>query len=223
MVAKGFVTSADGNVSARLSDGDLLITPTGAGKGTLDPLRLLRLAPDGTPRGPGRPSSELSLHLCAYRERPDVRAVVHAHPPTAVAFTIAGLSLALCTVPEVVVTLGTIPTAPYGTPGTDELPESVRELLRCSDAILLERHGSITLGRTLEEAFTRLEVVEQTARITWMARTLGQVRELAPEQVGKLLEVRRELGIGGKNTICTNCGARPVCPRPDGVPYPLAR
>ncbi len=223
MYAKGLITSADGNVSARLPDGDLLITPTGAGKDSLDPARILRLAPDGTPRGSGRPSTELALHLCAYRERPDVRAVVHAHPPTAVAFTIAGLSLALCTIPEVVVTLGTIPTASYGTPGTDELPESIRELVRCSDAILLERHGSITLGATLAQALTRLEVVEHTARITWTARTLGQVKELAPEQVSKLLEVRRELGIGGMNTICTNCGARPVCPHPDGVPYPLAR
>ncbi|HKB17053.1 MAG TPA: class II aldolase/adducin family protein [Planctomycetota bacterium] len=223
MYAKGLITSADGNVSVRLPDGDLLITPTGAGKDALDPARILRLAPDGTPRGAGRPSTELALHLCAYRERADVRAVVHAHPPTAVAFTIAGLSLALCTIPEVVVTLGTIPTASYGTPGTDELPESIRELVRCSDAILLERHGSVTLGGNLAQALTRLEVVEHTARITWMARTLGQVKELAPEQVSKLLEVRRELGIGGRNTICTNCGARPVCPHPDGVPYPLAR
>jgi L-fuculose-phosphate aldolase len=158
-----------------------------------------------------------------YRERPDARAVVHAHPPTAVAFTIAGLDLALCVIPEVVVTLGTIPTATYGTPGTAELPESIRELVRCSDAILLERHGSVTIGRTVEEAYTRLEVLEHTARITWMARTMGQVRELHPEQVSKLMEVRRSLGVGGKNTICTACAARPVCPHPDGIPYPLSR
>jgi len=224
MYAKGLITSADGNVSALLPDGDLLVTPTGAGKERLRDEDILRVSPDGKPRTPGvRPSSELPLHLLVYRERPDARAVVHAHPPTAVAFTIAGLDLALCVIPEVVVTLGTIPTASYGTPGTAELPESIRDLVRCSDAILLERHGSVTIGRSVEEAFTRLEVVEHTARITWMARTLGQVRELHPGQVEKLMEVRRALGIGGKNTICENCAARPVCPHPDGIPYPMKR
>ena len=207
IVSRGLSTGADGNVSARLSDGDLLITPTGPGKGSLDESAVVRLAPDGTPRSPGRPSSELGLHLCAYRERPDIRAVVHAHPPTAVAFTIAGLSLEAPVIPEVVATLGSIPTAPYATPGTPELSESVRDFVRRCDAILLDRHGALTLGRTLEEAFARLEVVEHTAKIVWIARTLGIVRELPPAEVAKLLELRFRLGIPGRNTLSMERGA----------------
>lgn len=209
MVARGLGTGADGNVSARLSDGDLLITPSGPGKASLDPAAIVRLSHDGTARSFGRPSSEFELHLCAYRERPDVRAVVHAHPPTAVAFTIAGLSLEPPVIPEVVSTLGTIPTAPYATPGTPELAASVRGSVRRCDALLLERHGALTLGRTLEEAFARLEVVEQTAKIVWIARTLGRVKELGPEEVAEILEVRRLLGIPGWNTLASTEEAPP--------------
>ncbi len=204
---KGFITNVDGNFSVRMGDRGILITPAGAPKAFLQPEQIAHIDLDGNVvDGQARASTEVSMHLMAYRERPEMRAICHAHPQHAVAFTLAGLSLDLCVIPEVVVTIGSIPTAPYGTPGTEELPESLRSLVRCSDVVMLERHGALTLGTSLIDAFRKLEVIEHTASILYFARTLGGVKELTPEQVGKLLDSRKKLGLQGMNTICSKCG-----------------
>lgn len=204
---KEFITNVDGNFSARLGERDVLITPAGAPKGFLEPEQIAKIDLEGRPIDAGlRPSTEVSMHLVAYRERPEMRAICHAHPRHAVAFTLAGLSLDLCVIPEVVVTIGTIPTAPYGTPGTEELPESLRSLIRCSDVVLLERHGALTIGTSLIDAYRKLEVIEHTATILYYARTLGGVKELTTEQVQKLLDTREKLNIRTMNTICSHCG-----------------
>jgi L-fuculose-phosphate aldolase len=220
MWERGYVVATDGNLSARLGSDRLLVTPSGLSKGFLSADDLLVIRFDGEPvsrfrhgSGEGRPSSEILMHLEVYRCRPDVAAVVHAHPPLAVAFSIAGVSLARCVLPEVIVTLGGIPTADYATPGTLEVPESIDRLVRDYDALVLAHHGSLTLGRTLWEAYLRLEKVEQTAQITLAAQQLGQVATLSPQAVTKLTEMRRELLQRQGRDLCEGCT---VCLLGDG-------
>jgi len=213
MWERGYVAATDGNLSARLDSDRLLTTPSGLSKGFLSADSLVVIGLDGKPapsyRGRGeRPSSEILMHLEVYRQRPDVGAVVHAHPPTATAFSIAGVSLARCVIPEVIVSLGSIPTAGYATPGTIEVPESIRQAIRDHDAIILAHHGSLTVGRTLWEAYLRLERVEQAAQITLAAQQLGQVRTLSPQAVARLAEKRREWLQRQGRDLCQNC---PVC------------
>lgn len=204
---KSFITNVDGNFSVRLGEREILITPAGMPKAFLTPDQIAHVDLDGNVvSGATRPSSEISMHLLAYKERPEMRAICHAHPKHAVAFTLAGLTLDVTVIPEVVVTIGTIPTAPYGTPGTMELPESLRSIIRQSDVVMLERHGALTLGTSIIDAFRKLEVVEHTAEILYYARTLGGVKELSREQVQKLLNTRAPLGVTTRNTLCTRCG-----------------
>ena len=199
----GYVAATDGNLSARLSDGTLLFTPTGCCLGEVEPDdfvhtdaagRVLNLdrAVDHEPRNP---TSEYLMHLAIYEERTDVCAVLHAHPPIAIGFSIAGISLASCVIPEVVVGLGTIPTVPYTTPTTRATAEAVRPIIRRRDAIVLEHHGSVTVGATILQAFRKLEKVEHTAKILFVAHQLGSVRALAPEEVERLLRMRETLGL----------------------------
>jgi L-fuculose-phosphate aldolase len=145
------------------------------------------------------------MHLEVYRQRPDVHAVVHAHPPTATAFSIAGVSLARCVIPEVIVTLGSIHTAEYATPGTDEVSASIRQSIQDYDAIILTHHGSLTVGRSLWEAYLRLEKVEHTAQITLAAQQLGQVQTLPADAVEKLAAKRRELLQREGRDVCEGC------------------
>jgi L-fuculose-phosphate aldolase len=175
MWERGMVAATDGNLSARLGSDRLLVTASGKSKGFLssDDLVVMRL--DGqlvsSYRGRGlRASSEILMHLEVYSQRPNVNAVVHAHPPLATAFSIAGVSLARCVLPEVIVTLGAIPTAEYATPGTGEVPESIRQAICNYDALILAHHGSLTVGSSLWEAYLRLEKVEHAAQITWAAQ-----------------------------------------------------
>ena len=205
---KSYIVGADGNLSARLADGTILITPAGAMKGFLEPAHLAHIDLEGrvVDGGPG-PSSEVGIHLVSYRERPEMRAVLHAHPPHAVALTIAEIDLQLPVIPEVVVTIGGIPTAPYGTPGTPELPESIREIVSCSDTLIMKNHGAVCLGSNLMDAFKKLDMVEHTARILWLAHTVrGGVDPLPPEAVAKLLATRDALGITTTNTLENRCG-----------------
>ncbi len=203
---RGYIGAIDGNMSVRLDDGTLLVTPSGTIKFLIQPDMIVRTDKNGTPLGGGRASTEILMHVACYQERPDVRAVVHAHPPTAVAFSIAGKSLMQPIIPELVVTLGAIPTAPYGTPGTPELPNSIRDLVRCSDAILMERHGALCVGKDLLDAYKKLEQIEHNAKITYMAHTLGRVNELKPDEVKRLLDTRETLGIKTTNVYCNHCG-----------------
>ncbi|MEQ8765663.1 MAG: class II aldolase/adducin family protein [Planctomycetota bacterium] len=208
-----YIVGIDGNVSTRMDDGTILITASGICKGFMDETQIVHLDAEGRPVGGGnaRASSELQMHLLVYRRRPDVKAVVHAHPAHAVAFSIAGVSLAQCVIPEIVTTIGSIPTTPYATPGTEELPQSIADAIAKSDALILERHGTLTVGDDLLDAFRKLEQVEHTARITFIARQLGQVKTLGPSEIERLLEVRRKLGIQGMNTlVCGNCAAKDI-------------
>jgi len=217
MWQKGLVAASDGNVSARLGDNRLLATPSGVSKGFLAAADLVLLDLDGTPlvqaqdgTSRAKPSSEILLHLEVYRQRPDVRAVVHAHPPLALAFTIAGIRLPECMLPEVVINLGEIPTTAYATPSSAEGPRAIRELICGHDALILDRHGSVTVGCTPFEAYMKLEKVEHLAKVALVARQLGRVSELPQEEVAKLIAMRRTaLGLSPEynGEACVHCGA----------------
>lgn len=196
MYAKGLICASDGNISARLAPNRLLITPSGLHKGLLEPAHLLVVTDEGElveTMLDHKPTSELPMHLEVYRQRPEVGAVVHAHPPIAVALSIAGIPLTDPLLPEVIVFLGTIPTTPYATPSTLENALVIREFIRAHDALILQRHGSLTVGNTPMQAFMRLEIIEQHARIAYMLAQLGVHNPLPPTEVQKLLEQRSQL------------------------------
>ena len=207
--AKGFIVGADGNLSARMNDGTVLITPAGAMKGFLQPENLAHVDMQGRviDNGP-KCSTETGIHLVSYRERPDVRAVLHCHPPHAVALTLAGIDMQIPVIPEIIVTIGGIPTAPFATPGTDELPNSIQAIVRCSDTVVMQNHGSVTLGANLLDDFKKLDMLEHTAKILWLANCVGTVKPLEPEAVAKLLDTRRKLGIRSVNTLENQCGVK---------------
>lgn len=192
--ARDLVGAAEGNVSCRLPGGDageLLVTPSGVRKGDLAPGDLVVVGLDGSVlRGGGRASTELGMHLAVYAARPDVQAVVHAHPLTAIAMTVAGVPPPNDLVPEASVVLGTVAVAAYATPGTDEVAASLAPLLAAPashDVILLERHGAIALGATLSQALDRMETLERVARIALAARLFGRCEPLPAEAVAKVL------------------------------------
>jgi L-fuculose-phosphate aldolase len=191
LAALDLVGAGEGNVSCRLARGELLVTPSGARKAELAPGDLVVVGEDGAPRrGGGRASTEVAMHLAVYAARPDVEAVVHAHPLTAVAMTVAGVPPPDDLVPEASVVLGRIGVAPYATPGTDEVPRSLAPLLVAQprhDVILLERHGAIALGASLSQALDRMETLERVARIALTARLLGRCEALPAEAVAKVL------------------------------------
>lgn len=220
MHQKGLVAAADGNLSVRLDRERILVTPSGFSKGFLDPDQLIVIDMAGAKSGPTfgkardlRPSSEVRIHLECYRQRPDVHAVIHAHPPMAIACTLAGVSLAKCVLPEVLYDLGTIPTAPYATPASSEGPQAVRELVKSYDAILLDRHGSVTVGADLWEAYMRLERVEHSAQVTLAAQQIRPVEPLPPEAIQKLAAMRQQVfGERGRD-VCAECNACPASDR----------
>lgn len=185
----GFVAATDGNVSARADDRDILITPSGLAKGELKPEQILLTDIEGRIiRGEGGASSEIKMHLYAYRMRPDIKAVVHAHPPTATAFAAAGISLTDPVLPEVILTVGPVPLAKYATPSTDEVPKSIAPHLKKHNAILLANHGVLTVGQDITEALHRMERVEHLAKIMLVAGQLGGTRKLNKNQIKKLLD-----------------------------------
>lgn len=218
MYEKGFIAASDGNISARLDDRRLLITPSGLHKGLLGPDQLLVIDYDGRKVGPStaanrklKPTSELPMHLEAYRQRPDIEAVVHAHPPTTVALSIAGVPLSECLLPEVIVFLGIIPTTAYATPASKENVGAIRQLIGNHDALVLQRHGSLTVGDSPMQAFMRLETVEQNSRIAFMLRQLGVSHPLPAAEVSKLLRQRQEMGLSRPGELAEFCETCGVC------------
>lgn len=204
---RGLLAAGDGNASVRLGPRRFAITPSGVIKALLQPEHVVIVDERGQlVEGKGRPTSEIAMHLAVYRVRGDVRAVLHAHPPTAIALSLAGVSLAQCILPEVVVALGAIPTAGYATPGTLDVPASIERLIRDHNAVLLERHGTLTCGDDLEQAYGRLEVVEHTARITHLARQLGPIAPLAPGEVERVRQVATSAGLIRAAADCASCG-----------------
>jgi L-fuculose-phosphate aldolase len=188
------IGAGEGNVSCRLGKDRFLVTPSGVGKGSLRPADLVVVDADGERiRGRGRPSTELRMHLAAYAARPDVEAVVHAHPLTAVAFTVAGVPPPNDLLPEAVLVLGRIAVAPFATPGTDEVPRSLSPFWNGHDVVLLERHGALALGRDLPQAFDRMETLERVCEVAAQARLLGACEPLPEAAVRKVLAAGRAL------------------------------
>ncbi len=184
---KGLIAAGDGNVSARIDGEQVLVTPTGFHKGFIREKDLIVIDLHGRRmRGQHRPSSEFAMHELCYAERPDIAAVVHAHPPLTVGLALAGVSLAQCVLSETCLVLGAILTAPYSTPTTDEVPRVLRPYVRQSNAVVMDRHGALTLGRDLDEAYNRMEAMEHAAKITQAARAIGPVTPLPPREVEKL-------------------------------------
>jgi L-fuculose-phosphate aldolase len=193
---QGFIAAMDGNVSARLGRDRVLVTPSGFHKGLIQSEDLVVTDLRGRRiSGRHKPSSEFLMHELAYAERDDVGAVLHAHPPIAVALALAGVSLQTCVLSESCLSLGAIVTAPYATPTTAEVPDSLRELVRKWNAIILQRHGALTLGVDLEQAYNRMEIVEHTAKIIHAARVLGPVVPLAEAEVEKLRRLAEPAGV----------------------------
>jgi L-fuculose-phosphate aldolase len=185
------IAGNDGNISVRLSDDEILITPSGVSKGMMQPEDLLVVSPEGEIRKmrEGRvPSSENRMHLLIYQLRPDVRAVVHAHPPTATGFAVAGVGLDKPFLPETIVRTGPTPLVPYAIPGGDELPESIKPYLDGHDALLMGNHGVVGYSHALWEAQANLETVELNAKIFLTASQLGNVNYLTPDQITALEE-----------------------------------
>jgi L-fuculose-phosphate aldolase len=207
MWEKNFVAATDGNISCRLGADRYLCTPSAVSKGTMDPRDLIVADGAGNKlQGEGRVTSEFKTHLAAYEERPDVQAVVHAHPPKAIGFTLAGISLADCVLPEVVYSIGGVPTTRYATPATEEGSEVIRELIRNCDALMLDRHGAVTVGVNLIDAYFKMEKIEHAADSLLTAHLLGKVRTLEPEEVQKLYRVREDYGVTGKAFTCATGG-----------------
>jgi len=227
---KGLIVATDGNVSARLDANRILATPSGLCKGFVEPEQLIVVDLDGNRVGPSnsanrnlQPTSEMRMHLEAYRRRPDIGAVAHAHPPTTVALSIAGIDLAQCLIPEVIVTLGVVPTTQYATPSSEENARAIRELIAGHDAIVLQRHGTLTVGHDPFDAFLKTESIEQMSRIALMTRLLGASPALPPEEVTKLIAQREVLGLSRSadaDDFCVYCG---VCHLPGQHVPPEAR
>ncbi len=208
---RGFVAAGDGNISARLADGTLLATPTMVCKGRMTADMVVHCDARGEALpGEGRPSSELAMHLEIYRLRDDINAVVHAHPPIATGFAVAGLALDRALLSEVVLTLGCIPLTNYGTPSTNELVDALTPFIPAHDALLLANHGAVGYGSDMEAALSNMETLEHFARISLVAHLLGGARQLPAEAVAKLVEVRERSGyMGGKPRPGQACSFTP--------------
>jgi L-fuculose-phosphate aldolase len=187
---RGFVTATDGNVSARLECGNILVTPTALNKGQVGESDLVEVKADGSPITLSRKAStELDMHLFIYQQRTDVQAVVHAHPPHATGFATARIPLTACLFPEVIVGLGAIPLADYATPSTKEVSKSLEPHVKTADAILLANHGVVTYGKDVEDAYFKMEKVEHAAHITFVAKMLGGEKPLSAGDIDKLTKI----------------------------------
>src|ERR671938_1371221 len=213
---RNYVVSSDGNVSVRLDDGRVVATPTMTCKGRMTEDSLAVTDPEGRPLNDRKASSELAMHLLIYRERADVKAVCHAHPPHGTAFAVAGLAIDQPILSEVILTLGCVPIAEYGTPSTTELTEAMRPLVKHHNALLMANHGAVAYGADLWQAFDRLETLEHTAKIAILARALGGSRNLPPDSIEKLINIRERAGYLDESARCQACGylheTQVVCP-----------
>lgn len=183
---RDLIGATEGNLSARLGPDRILCTPSGLSKGHLVPDDLIVVDGTGAPIGGGLPSSEIRLHVGALRERPDCAAVVHAHPPIATAFSVAGVALPDDLLPEAMYVLGPVAIAPFSMPGTDEVPDRLKPLWRNHKTILLSHHGAVTLGRDLWDAAYRMETLERVARVISAARLLGSLQPLPAGALDRL-------------------------------------
>lgn len=199
---KGFVAANDGNISVKIEEDVFIVTPTGVSKGFMTPEMLIKVDGEGNLlEGERKPTSEIKMHLRVYKERPEIKSVVHVHPPYATAFAIAGIPLNQATMPELIVTLGTVPIAEYGTPSTAEIPDAISPFIPNHNGVLLENHGALTWGENLEEAYFLMESLEFCAKINWIARQMNGDRELSVANVNRLIEIKQQMG---RNTHSPN-------------------
>lgn len=209
---KGFCAGNEGNHSVRIGPNKFLCTPTGISKGFLKPDDICTVDIEGKQlAGKRKRTSEILMHLEIYKQRPDVKAVVHSHPPHATAFAIAGVELPTCIHPEAEVFLGVVKTAKYVTPGDKRLGESLIPYLKDSNTILLQNHGTVTFSTSLEEAYYKLEIVDAYSRILMLAKSLGSVRPLDGNEMKELLELKVRFGLkeprldnGGEGMSCSS-------------------
>lgn len=211
---RGMIVAGDGNISVRIAPDRILATPSGVSKGWMSPEMIVLVDLEGRPLETTkyRVSSEFPMHQIIYRHRPDIHAVVHAHPPHATGFAVAGLALDKAILSEVVLTLGCVPLARYGTPSTDELTAAIEPYLAYHDALLMANHGAVAYAETIEKAFNKLETLEHTARISLIARSLGNENTLPGEAIEKLYEIRERGGM-----MRPEARAGQACPSPPGV------
>ncbi len=194
MQARDYIHGRAGNLSARISPGEILTTPAGVEKSSLRAEQLIVVDAKGVPlraQGDLQPTSELPMHLEVYRQRPDVGAVLHAHPAYCIALSLVGISMEEPFIPEALVLLGPVPTAPYATPSSTENRDAIASLIASHDAIILSHHGTLTVGADLDQAFERLDILEHTAQILVMANQIGQPRPIPEDALGRLMEMRR--------------------------------
>lgn len=202
MYQKGWVAANDGNISVRLNEDEILCTPTNVSKGMMKPDDLIVVdSRGGKVRGLRERTSEIRLHLAIYDQRPEIQAIVHAHPPLATGFAVAGRALNLAILPEVIVTLGSIPLADYGLPGTASLIDPLLPYIPNYDAILMANHGAVAYANELWQAFFRMETVEHVAKITLVAETLGGPQLLSRQQVQELFDSRARYGVSTRNVM----------------------
>ncbi len=205
--AKGFAAANDGNISYRINDKEVLCSPTMICKGLMKPEDICKVDLEGKQlAGTRKRSSEILLHLSVYKNRPDVKAVVHCHPPHATAFAVAGVPIPQCVLPEVEVFLGDVPTAVYDTPGTQRFADTIVPHLKASNTIILASHGTVTFGPDLEKAYWNSEIIDAYCRILILARQLGNVNYFTPQQTKELLELKKRLGYDDlRNREGENC------------------
>lgn len=209
LYARGYTAANDGNISVRLGTDRLLMTPANVCKGFMTEQMMVVTDLDGKKlSGDRKPSSEMQMHLEVYRHRPEIQAVVHAHPPIATAFAVAGIPLDRAVLAEVVTTLGSVPIAEYATPSTKELPDAVRKYVKAHDGMLLANHGALTLGSDVFAAYYKMETIEHFAHISFVARLLGGERLLSRDEVMRLQGLRGSYGIAAP---------APICPDPNAV------
>jgi len=203
---RSYVVSSDGNVSIRLDENTVLATPTMTCKGRMTEDCLALTDMEGKPLTEKRASSELAMHLLIYRERPDIKAVCHAHPPHGTAFAVAGLAIDKPILSEVILTLGCVPLTDYGTPSTDELTNAMQPYVKHHNALLMANHGAVAYGEDLWQAFDRLETLEHTAKIAILAKALGGANDLPADAIEKLIQIREKAGYLKENARCQACG-----------------
>src|SRR5213595_4250697 len=203
MYARGYTASNDGNISVRLGTDRLLMTPKSVCKGFMTPDMMCITDLTGRKlEGDRDPSSEMQMHLEVYRQRSDAQAVVHAHPPIATGFAVAGIPLDRAVLAEVITTLGSVPIAEYATPSTRDLPEAVRKYVKAHDGMLLANHGALTMGTDLFAAYYKMETIEHFAHISLVARMLGGENLISREEVVRLQALRGTYGIAAPAPIC---------------------
>lgn len=214
---RGMVAANDGNISVKISDNEFLCTPTGVSKGFMTPEYICKVDAEGNviqANGSFKPSSEIKMHMRVYKERPDVKSVVHAHPIYATSFAIAGIPLTQPIMPEAVIALGCVPIAEYGTPSTNEIPDAVEKYLQYFDAVLLANHGALSYSDSLLAAYHKMESLEFYAELLFKSKQLGGPKELSEAQVERLYEIRRQFGLTGKhpaNVCVNNKDGKPSC------------